>query len=204
MLKIVKESEVKSINPERLPRSLRRYAYMIEDFEKDDQNFGFENCYWCYLIDKPEYETSDGTITIHDTISFIRSELKDIEQRNKSKTESKKLTEGQIYELPHDEEVPKTREDEMRCLVKSVVREKVGELENILMDYDESDSVYVETQETLDNHQGLVDLIYKDVLDAEGIQVGFGSVVSTKKHVRFLTKDAIIKMIESELSDWGY
>lgn len=204
MLKIVKENEVKSINPEKLPKSLRRYAYMIEGFEKDDQNFGFENCYWCYLIDKPEYETSDGTITIHDTISFIRSELKDIEQRNKSKTESKKLTEGQIYELPYDEEFPKSREDQVRCLVKSATRERIGELENTLIDYDELDSVYVEAQETLDNHQGLVDSIYKDIINAEGIQVDFGSVISTKKHVKFFTKDAIIKMIESELSDWGY
>lgn len=76
MFRIIKES--KSINPEKLPKSIRRYAYMIEDFEKSNEYSG-DNDYWCYLIDG--YETEYGTGTIHDSLSMIRAELKDIEKK---------------------------------------------------------------------------------------------------------------------------
>ncbi len=80
MISIKKES--KTINPNELPRSLRRYAHMIEDFEKSNEYVG-DNDYWCYLADG--YETEYGTGTIHDTISMIRAELKDIENKMKKK-----------------------------------------------------------------------------------------------------------------------
>lgn len=75
MLRIIKES--KSIDPEDLPKSLRKYAWMIEDFEKSDEYIGDKD-YWCYLLDP--YETSDGTSTIHDSLSMIRAELKSLAQ----------------------------------------------------------------------------------------------------------------------------
>ena len=81
MLKIVNES--KTINPERLPKSLRKYAYMISDFEKSHEEVDDKD-YWCYLVEP--YETDNQEYTIHDTISFIRSELKEIERKfNKEK-----------------------------------------------------------------------------------------------------------------------
>lgn len=76
------KNESKTINPEYLPKSLRKYAYMIEDFEKSNEYVG-DNDYWCYLADG--YETEYGTSTIHDSISMIRAELRDIERaRSKS------------------------------------------------------------------------------------------------------------------------
>lgn len=73
-------TESRTIDPEDLPKSLRKYAHMIEDFEKSNEYTG-DNDYWCYLSDP--YETDYDTTTIHDTLSNIRSELRDIEKRYK-------------------------------------------------------------------------------------------------------------------------
>lgn len=73
-------TESRTIDPEDLPKSLRKYAHMIEDFEKSNEYTG-DNDYWCYLADP--YETDYDTTTIHDTLSNIRSELRDIEKRYK-------------------------------------------------------------------------------------------------------------------------
>lgn len=81
MIEIKNESS-RHIDPERLPKSIRKYAHMIEDFEKSNEYVG-DNEYWCYLADG--YETEYGTGTIHDTISMIRAELKDIENKLKEK-----------------------------------------------------------------------------------------------------------------------
>ena len=56
----------------------RKYKKFIESIEKDNQGFGFENFYWCYL--KEPYTTSYDTTTIHDTLDIIESELKEIKE----------------------------------------------------------------------------------------------------------------------------
>lgn len=74
----IKNESAKHIDPERLPKSIRKYAWMIEDFEKSNEWVG-DNEWWCYLIDGIEVEPGLGTI--HDTLSIIRMELKDLERR---------------------------------------------------------------------------------------------------------------------------
>lgn len=72
------ENESKTINPEELPVSLRKYAHMISGFEKSNEYVGDKD-YWCYLVEP--YETDNQEGTIHDTLAFIKSELKSISKK---------------------------------------------------------------------------------------------------------------------------
>ena len=75
MITIKNENKENFINPELLPKSLRKYYWLIEGFEKSYEYEG-DNDWWCYLL--PQYETDYNTITIHDSLKYIRMELKDL------------------------------------------------------------------------------------------------------------------------------
>lgn len=82
--------------------------------------------------------------------------------------------------------------------------EYIGGLENILQDYDEDDSEFINASKELANHQELVDYIFYEGTHSE-YGCGFsGPGSDSQKHYRFAGKTFTMNACEAIVKAMGY
>lgn len=103
-------------------------------------------------------------------------------------------------------ELPKriTRNSILMMAIESIVNDIVGGLENIMNDNPEESTEYKEAEQDLENYEKLINTIYKELLELEFIQTGFGRGFETKNYLKFEGKEEIVKRIEEKLNEYGY
>lgn len=101
---------------------------------------------------------------------------------------------------------PKGRSNILKIAVEAVANTYIGELENVLNDNPDHSEEYREVEGILGDVQGLINTVYKEVLELEFVYTGpeFGQGVNTEKYLKFEGKENILKTIKETLEDLGY
>ena len=88
--------------------------------------------------------------------------------------------------------------------IKNCISFEIGECENVLLDYQEDDNVYIKAKDFIGNHEAIVKYIYKCSIFNLYLEGGvfIGSPVISQ--IKFLGQDKLMKIVEELVSKEGY